>query len=80
MSQEKVDRYKEKKGNRKAIEAKKKREVLLTKLCAGLLVLALVGWLGYSVVYKYEQKQNSGAVSADIDALNDYVSSLSTGE
>lgn len=80
MSQEKVDRYKERKRNRKAIEAKKKREVLLAKLCAGLLVLALVGWLGYSVVYKYEQKQNSGAVSADIDALNDYVSSLSTGE
>ena len=48
MSQEKVDRYKERKRNRKAIEAKKKREVLLTKLCAGLLVLALVGWLGYS--------------------------------
>ena len=43
MSQEKVDRYKEKKRNRKAIEAKKKREVLLTKLRAGLLVLALVG-------------------------------------
>ena len=80
MSQEKVDRYKEQKRNRKAIQAKKKREAFLTKLCAGLLVLALVGWLGYSVVYKYEQKQNSGAVSADIDALNDYVSSLSTGE
>ena len=80
MSQEKVDRYKEQKRNRKAIQAKKKKEAFLTKLCAGLLVLALVGWLGYSVVYKYEQKQNSGAVSADIDALNDYVSSLSTGE
>ena len=50
------------------------------RIAVGVVSLALVGWLGYSVVYKYEQKQNSGAVSADIDALNDYVSSLSTGE
>ena len=77
MSQEKVDRYKEQKRNRKAIQAKKKREVLLTKICAGLIVLALVGWLGYSVMYKYDQKQNSGDVTADITALNDYVSGLS---
>ena len=77
MSQEKVDRYKEQKRNRKAIQAKKKREALLTKICAGLIVLALVGWLGYSVMYKYDQKQNSGDVTADITALNDYVSGLS---
>ena len=76
MSQEKVDRYKEQKRNRKAIQAKKKK--FLTKLCAGLIAIALVAWLGYSVMYKYDQKQNSGDVTADITALNDYVSGLST--
>ena len=74
MSQEKVDRYKE----QKAIQAKKKKEAFLTKLCAGLIAIALVAWLGYSVMYKYDQKQNSGDVTADITALNDYVSGLST--
>ncbi len=68
MSQEKVDRYKEQKRNRKAIQAKKKREVFFTKLCAGLIAIALVVWLGYSVMYKCDQKQNSGDVTADITA------------
>ena len=64
MSQEKVDRYKERKRNRKAIEAKKKREVLLTKLCAGLLVLALVFDLGCLAIFKY-----AGFVVENLNAL-----------
>lgn len=80
MSQEKVDRYKEQKKNRKAIQAKKKRNVLITKVCASLVVLALVAWLGYSVVDSYEKKQNSGPVTADITALDDYVMSLNAEE
>ena len=50
MSQEKVDRYKEQKKNRKAIQAKKKRKALIEKICAGVIVLALVCWIGYSGV------------------------------
>lgn len=80
MSQEKVDRYKERKRNRKAIEAKKKREVLLTKLCAGVLVLALVGWIGYSAVDKYNEKQNTSTISADITALDEYAAELDAAE
>ena len=80
MSQEKVDRYKEQKKNRKAIQAKKKRNALITKVCASLVVLALVAWLGYSVVDSYEKKQNSGPVTADITALDDYVMSLNAEE
>lgn len=80
MSQEKVDRYKEQKKNRKAIQAKKKRNALITRVCASLVVLALVAWLGYSVVDSYEKKQNSGPVTADITALDDYVMSLNAEE
>lgn len=77
MSQEKVDRYKEQKKNRRAIQAKKKRDAMIAKVCAALVALALVAWLGYSVADRYERKQNSGPVTADISALDDYVSSLS---
>ena len=80
MSQAKVDQYKKDKMNRKKNVQKDKVKRAFRRIAVGVVSLALVGWLGYSVVYKYEQKQNSGAVSADIDALNDYVSSLSTGE
>ena len=80
MSQEKVDRYKEQKRNRKAIQAKKKRNALITKVCASLVVLALVAWLGYSFADSYEKKQNSGPVTADITALDDYVTSLDAEE
>ncbi|MFG6332601.1 MAG: hypothetical protein K1W28_12375 [Lachnospiraceae bacterium] len=80
MSQEKVDRYKEQKKNRKAIQARKKRNALITKVCASLAALALVAWLGYSAADSYQKKQNSGPVTADITALNDYVTSLNADE
>lgn len=80
MSQEKVDRYKEQKKNRKAIQAKKKRNALITKVCASLIALALVAWVGFSVADSYQKKQNSGPVTADITALDDYVTSLNAEE
>ena len=78
MSQEKVDRYKEQKRNRKAIQAKKKRNSLIAKACTAAVIMAFCGWLGYSAVDLYVQKQNSGPVTADITALDDYVTSLNT--
>ncbi len=80
MSQEKVNRYKEQKKNRKAIQARKKRNALITRVCASLIALALVAWLGYSVADSYTKKQNSGPVTADITALDDYITSLNTEE
>lgn len=76
MSQEKVDRYKEQKRNRKAIQAKKKRNALLVKLCGGALCLGLVAWIGYSAVDSYQRMLNSTPVTADITAINEYVSSI----
>ena len=80
MSQEKVNRYKEQKKNRMAIQAIKKRNALITKVCASLAALALVAWLGYSVMDSYEKKQNSGPVTADITALDNYTASLNAEE
>lgn len=80
MSQEKVDRYKEQKRNRKAIQARKKRNALIAKLCGTLVALALVAWLGYSAVDSYQTKQNSGSVTVDTSALDDYTASLTAEE
>lgn len=80
MSQEKVNRYKEEKKNRKAIQAKKKRNAFLAKLCGGVIALALVVWVGYSAVDTYQTKQNSEPVTVDTSALDDYVAGLSSEE
>ena len=68
MSQEKVNRYKEEKANRKEILAKEKRHKRLMKICAGVIVLALVCWLSYSV---YDI-----ATRPDTTALDDYLNGL----
>ena len=49
MSQEKVNRYKEEKAHRKEILAKEKRHKTYMKIGGGVIALALVCWLGYSV-------------------------------
>ncbi len=77
MSQEKVDRYKEQKRNKKAIQAKKKRELLITKICGGVIVLGLAAWLGYSAVDSYQTKVNSVPITANFTAVDDYMTSLS---
>ena len=80
MSQAKVDRNKELKRNRKAIQAKKKREALYMKLCGGVVVLALAVWLGYSAVDSYQDRENEKPVTADLTALDDYMSGLQAEE
>lgn len=80
MSQEKVDRYKEQKKNRKAIQAKKKRKALISKVCGCLVVLALAAWLGYSAVDSYQTKVNSGEVAVDTTAIDDYMNSVTEAE
>lgn len=80
MSQEKVDRYKEQKRNRKAIQAKKNRNAMITKVCCGVAVVALAAWIGYSFVDSYQTKANSEPVTADLTALDDYMSSLAAEE
>ncbi len=76
MSQEKVDRYKEQKANRKKIMAREKREKFLVKLCASLVALALVGWLGYSVYDRVNQPDTSD-VAITTTAIDEYVNTLS---
>ena len=75
MSQEKVNRYKEEKANRKEILAKEKRHKRLMWLCGGVIALALVCWLGYSV-YDVATRPDTSALEINTTALDDYISGL----
>ena len=75
MSQEKVDRYKEQKKNRKAIQVKKKRKALIEKICAGVIVLALVCWIGYSV-YDIATRPDTSALPINKTALDAYLNGM----
>lgn len=77
MSQEKVNRYKEEKANRKAIQAKEKRRKLFVKAVGGLIALALVCWLGYSV-YDMCNKPDTTPIQVDAAALDEYLNELGT--
>lgn len=79
MSQEKVNRYKEEKANRKEILAKEKKHNQMMKLGAGLIVLALVCWLGYSV-YDYATRPDTSPVEMDASAMDDYLTGLNAEE
>ena len=50
MSQAKVDQYKKEKANRKETMAKEKRQKMIVKICSSAVLLALVAWIGVSVV------------------------------
>ena len=76
MSQAKVDRYKEEKKNRKKTMAKEKRLHLLAVVCGWLVVIALAGWAGVSGYRIYEVE----TIYANVDAITDYMNSLSTEE
>lgn len=76
MSQEKVNKYKEEKANRKETMKKAKRASYVRNIVAGVVLVAAVGWVGYSGVTYIIDKQPRPEVSVDYTALNDYAESL----
>lgn len=80
MSQAKVDRYKEEKKNRKKTMAKEKCLHLLAVVCGWLVVIALASWAGVSGYRIYESKKPVETIYANVDAITDYMNSLSTEE
>ncbi|MCI8745669.1 MAG: hypothetical protein HFI25_08325 [Lachnospiraceae bacterium] len=77
MSQEKVNRYKEEKANRKELLAKEKKKQAVMKVCAGVIALALVCWIGYSV-YDMATRPDTSTIEMDASALDSYLSSMGT--
>lgn len=77
MSQEKVAKYKEEKANRKAIMKKQKRAKVLRNSIAGVVLVAVVGWVGYSAVDFYLENRPRTEVEVDYNAITDYQQGLS---
>ncbi len=77
MSQEKVAKYKEQKANRKAIMRKEKITKTIRNTFATVILVALVGWLGYSGVVYIIDSRPVPSVEVDYTAVSEYESSLS---
>ena len=77
MSQEKVTRYKEEKANRKATMKKQKTQRMLRNTVAGVVCVAVLGWVGYSAVEYYQANKQREVVEVDYGAVNDYLEQLS---
>lgn len=76
MSQEKVDRYKEKKHNRQKLM---KREKLIHRLeytAAALVAVAMIGWVGYSFYAKAANVGEPESYQMDCTSINEYMNSL----
>lgn len=76
MSQEKVAKYKEEKANRKAIMKKQKRVKVLRNSIAGVVLLGVVGWVGYSAVDFYLENRPRTEVEVDYNAVRNYETGL----
>ena len=77
MSQEKVAKYKAEKANRKQIVKKQKREKMIRSSIAGVILVAIVGWIGYSGITYYQNNKPRETVEVDYSAVDDFITGLS---
>ena len=80
MSQEKVNKYKEQKANRKETMKKEKRAALIRNIVAGVVLVATIGWVGYSGVTYIIKHLPRPEVDVNYTAVADYVESLTAEE
>ena len=76
MSQAKVDQYKKEKANRKETMAKEKRQKMLMKIGASVVLVVLVGWIGISTadfIYESRPQETFYVQTTEID---NYLNSL----
>ncbi|MCM1106492.1 MAG: hypothetical protein NC355_06070 [Blautia sp.] len=78
MSQAKVEQYKKDKANRRKLMQKEKAQRMAARVCAWAILLAVVGWAGYSAYSYFEAKQPTETVYTDLTAMSDYISGLET--
>lgn len=80
MSQAKVDRYKQEKANRKKIMAKEKAMHTCGVVAAWAILIAILGWAGYTGYQMYEDSRPVKSFYVNNEAVEDYLQSLSTEE
>ena len=76
MSQAKVDRYKKEKADRKKTMRKEKIMRNVKRCVAGVIVLAIVGWFGYSAYDLHSSNQERAVAEENNDSLKDNLSTL----
>lgn len=80
MSQAKVEQYKKDKANRRKIMRKEKMQRVAGKVCVWVVLLAIIGWAGYSGVSYYLSKQPVKSIYANLSAVTDYINGLDLEE
>ena len=80
MSQAKVDQYKKEKANRKETLAKEKRQKMIIKICGSVVVLAIVAWMGVSLVTSIYENRPQETVYVNTDEIDNYLESLNPEE
>lgn len=80
MSQQKVDQKKYDKTHRKSLVRKKKIEEALSIACVGIIAVAIVVWIGFSIYKKAEETAEANATyeyyDLSTDAIQDYLATL----
>lgn len=76
MSQEKVTKYKEEKANRKEIMRKQKIAKIARNSITAIVLVAVIGWVGYSGVTYYMENKPRETVEVDYAAIDEYVNGL----
>ncbi len=82
MSQKKVEQYKKEKANREQIMKQQKRKAALERGVAALVIVAIVGWLGFSVYGRVQKGQDAQTTETvmDASAIDGYLNGLKPSE
>ncbi len=80
MSQAKVEKYKEQKANRKQTMKKEKVQSIVRNSIAAVVVVAALGWVGYSGVTTIIDNIPREEVKVDYNAISNYESALNGTE
>lgn len=80
MSQAKVEKYKEQKANRKQTMKKEKVQGIVRNSIATVVVVAALGWVGYSGVTTIIDNIPREEVKVDYTFIDEYESALNGTE
>ena len=80
MSQEKVTKHKVEKANRKQAMAKEKRTRKIRNAVMAVVLVAVLGWVGYSAVDYYVTNPPRLNVEVDYSALDEFSEKLNEEE
>ena len=76
MSQKKVDKYKQTKYHRAEAQRKARLNSLIRRSVVSVVAVALVIWIGFSVVDNWMESRPRQMVEINFQAIDDYMENL----